>query len=208
MKTEEKNTCLYMHTRKTDGRIFYIGIGSKKRSKSKSRRNKHWRNTVNKYGYNITILLDGLTWKKACNLEIKMIAFYGRKDKVGGCLVNKTDGGEGAKGIVISEETKEKMSERMIGENNPNFGKNFSGKNNPNFGNTGKNNPNFGKQRLDHSIKMSGENNSRAKKVSCNITGKIYGCIKDAAEDIGVNYGTLRDYLRGKYTNKTSLRYV
>jgi hypothetical protein len=92
-----KDTCLYMHTRKSDGRIFYIGIGDKDRPTEKRGRNTHWYNTVNKHDYNVTIILEGLTWKRACELEVFMIAFYGREDKVGGCLVNKTDGGEGHK---------------------------------------------------------------------------------------------------------------
>ena len=87
---EVRDTCLYMHTRKSDGRIFYIGIGDKDRPYEKSGRNVHWRNTVKTHDYDVTILADCLTWARACELEILMIAFYGRRDKVGGTLVNKT----------------------------------------------------------------------------------------------------------------------
>jgi len=97
MEETVKDTCLYMHTRKSDGRIFYIGIGNEDRPTDKNGRNKYWCNTVNKHDYNVTILVNNLTWERACELEVIMIAFYGRKDTVGGPLVNLTDGGDGHK---------------------------------------------------------------------------------------------------------------
>lgn len=113
--TQELNdTCLYIHTRKSDGRIFYIGIGDKNRPTEKSGRNQYWYNIVNKDDYDVTILVDNLTWERACELETLMIAFYGRKDKVGGCLCNLTDGGQGAKGREVSEETREILRVKNI----------------------------------------------------------------------------------------------
>tara|TARA_R110000822_G_scaffold193882_1_gene332260 strand:- start:15 stop:689 length:675 start_codon:yes stop_codon:yes gene_type:complete len=108
----------------------------------------------------------------------------------------------------------------MSGENNPCFGR--TGENNPCFGRTGEKHPMFGKKRLQHSNRMSGENNPmfgkgekrsgeknpKAKKVICSITGKIYGCIKDAAKDFGISYETLKNCLKGIKPNKTSLRYL
>lgn len=119
MEDTVKDTCLYMHTRKTDGGIFYIGIGDKDRPTEKSGRNDHWYNTVNLYDYDVTILVDGLTWEEACQLEINMIAFYGRRKPYPnnpnyGCLVNMTDGGQGAKGREVSEETREILRVKNI----------------------------------------------------------------------------------------------
>ena len=57
---------LYYHTRLDTNQVFYIGIGSsKKRAYSKSCRNKHWVNTVNKYGYEVQILTN--------NIDIELI---------------------------------------------------------------------------------------------------------------------------------------
>ena len=39
-------------------------------------------------------------------------------------------------------------------------------------------------------------------------TGKRYNSTKEAAEMLGINYGTLKGYLNGKCRNKTSLRKV
>lgn len=78
-----------------------------------------------------------------------------------------------------------------------------SGEKNPNFGRTGQKHPMFGK-----GDKRRGGNNPAAKKVICIITGKIYGCVKDAAEGIGVKRGTLTNWLLGNNPNKSSLRYL
>jgi len=128
METKIKDTCLYIHTRKSDGGIFYVGIGDKFRPYRKTARNKYWHNTVNKYDYDVKILVDNLSWEEACKLEIKMIAFYGRikpdpKNLNYGCLVNMTDGGEGAKGCIPSKETREKIGKtrkQIIANSNDN----------------------------------------------------------------------------------------
>jgi len=219
---EIKDTCLYIHTRKSDGGIFYVGIGYKKRSYSKRSRNRYWRHIVNKHGFDVTILVENISWKRACDLEIKMISFYGRVDKKEGVLVNLTDGGDGAKGAVWSQESKQKRS----GENNPMFGVNRSGEKNPMFGRSGEKSPRFSiivseetRKKIskgnmgrivseDTRLKKSGKNHPKSKKVICCVTGKIYSCIKEASEDIGINYGTLRGWLLGYYQNKTSLKYI
>jgi hypothetical protein len=219
---ETKDTCLYIHTRKNDGGIFYVGIGDIKRPYSFDSRNRFWKFIVNKYDYDVTILKTNMSWEEACDLEIKMIAFYGRRDKKQGCLVNLTDGGDGTKGWVPNEKTLQKMRKNhhnVSGKNNPMFGR--TGEKHPKFGKKypehsikmkgkmiGEKNPNFGKKNPEHSIRMSGEGNPKSKKVICNITGKIYKCVREAAEDNGVNYGTLKFYLRNNRKNKTSLRYI
>ena len=55
-----------------------------------------------------------------------MIALFGRKDKGTGILRNRTDGGEGASGTMVSTDTRRKLSECRLGEKNPNFGKKMS----------------------------------------------------------------------------------
>tara|TARA_R110002153_G_scaffold116471_1_gene260134 strand:- start:504 stop:1058 length:555 start_codon:yes stop_codon:yes gene_type:complete len=107
--------------------VFYTGIGNARRPYHKGKsRSKLWRNVVNKYGYEVIILADNLTWEQACDMEKYLIKYYGRRDLGTGTLVNMTDGGEGAKNVVVSAETRAKMSENTKGENNPNYGKKAS----------------------------------------------------------------------------------
>lgn len=126
---------LYRHIRLDKNEPFYIGIGSDtnfKRANWKFRNNKIWNSIVNKTSYEVEILLDGLTWEEACNKEKEFIKLYGRKDKQTGILSNLTDGGEGTYGHILSnsskmlislklkgrkltEETRNKMSNGMIG---------------------------------------------------------------------------------------------
>lgn len=51
-------------------------------------------------------------------VEKFLINFYGRKDIETGCLINLTEGGEGAFGSVCSEETKRLLSEQRKGKPN------------------------------------------------------------------------------------------
>lgn len=48
--------------------------------------------------------------------ERYLISFYGRRDLGLGILCNLTDGGEGAPGKIVSEETRKKMSSKRKGK--------------------------------------------------------------------------------------------
>ena len=107
---------LYFHINNLTGEVFYVGIGNIKRPYSK-RRTKFWNNIVNKYGYDISIEETGLSKERACELEIYWIKRIGRRDLGLGPLVNQTDGGDGTSNIVVSNETKIKMSLSQKGKN-------------------------------------------------------------------------------------------
>ena len=105
---------VYQHKRLDTNDVFYIGIeldtdkrkAIGKRSKIVSNRNKHWKNIVNKVGYNIDILFLNITNKEAVEIEKYLIKYYGRRDLKTGSLVNLTDGGEGTTNLVVSKETR------------------------------------------------------------------------------------------------------
>lgn len=103
------NNCIYYHL-KPCGEIFYIGIGNNKRPNSKQNRNKYWHNITKKYGYEVQVLKNDLSWEDAIELEILLISWFGRKDLKLGTLVNMTDGGEGNKNIIMSLESNMKRS--------------------------------------------------------------------------------------------------
>ncbi len=109
---------VYQHRRKDTNEVFYIGIGkSKKRAYTAIRRNPHWHNIVNKAGFEVDILIDGCTWKDACNIESGLIESYGRHDLGLGSLSNQTNGGDGGFGMIVSNEAKEKIRQYQLSLN-------------------------------------------------------------------------------------------
>lgn len=115
-----QNNCYVYRHLKPNGEVFYVGIGTGRefrRAKEKSRRSLFWKKVVSKYGYEIQILKQNLSWTEACEIEIALISWYGRKDKGLGTLVNMTDGGEGTVGVLFSEERLYKMSSSVKGKN-------------------------------------------------------------------------------------------
>jgi hypothetical protein len=94
-----------------DGTPYYIGKGKCKRLYTKSR------NDIKppKDKCRIIFLKQNLTEQEAFKHEIYMIAVFGRKDLGTGILHNRTDGGDGASGAIISEETRRKISDALKG---------------------------------------------------------------------------------------------
>lgn len=105
---------LYRHL-KPCGEVFYIGVGNKRRPYTKSDRSDFWWKVVNKYGYEIQILKTNLTKEEAYELEIILISWYGRRDLGLGSLVNLTNGGDGSNNVIVSQETRNKISKSHTG---------------------------------------------------------------------------------------------
>ena len=99
----ENNYYVYMYLRE-DGTPYYVGKGKGRRAYDKNR-NVSFPPTKDR----IKIVLENLTNEQACSNEIDFIKFYGRKDQGTGILRNLTDGGEGAPGRMVSEETRRKI---------------------------------------------------------------------------------------------------
>jgi hypothetical protein len=107
---------LYRHIRKDTQDIFYIGIGKTvKRAFSLSDRNNHWKNIIKSTDYEVDIIFEDLTWNEACEKEKEFIQIYGRRDLGSGTLVNMTNGGDGANGLIQTEETRKKLSKLLTG---------------------------------------------------------------------------------------------
>lgn len=106
-----KNYCVYVHKKKSDGSIFYVGKShGHKRANLKSNRTEYWKRVERKYGRTVHIVSEGLSNDEACELEMFLISEIGRDN-----LVNMTDGGEGAPGRFVSEETREKVRNKNKG---------------------------------------------------------------------------------------------
>lgn len=208
--------CVYRHIRLDTNAIFYVGIGSIKRAYDKISRNSHWKNIVNKCGYDVQITHEDVCWEEACVIEKYLIEFYGRKDLGKGELVNMTDGGDGITGYRHDYISRAKMSSKKKSL--------FSNKkNHPLYGKFGKENPNFGKRRTDYTkdkIKqtklninnpMYGKTGSlcpNSIKVIDTSNGTVYSSIKEAAIAIGINPSVLRGMLCGCKKNKTTIQYL
>lgn len=103
---------VYKHIRKDTNEVFYIGIGrTDKRPYNFVKRSLHHKNIIKKFGVEVEIICEDITWDEACKKEIELIKEYGRIDLGTGNLINRTDGGEGSKNFIFSEEEKNRRSE-------------------------------------------------------------------------------------------------
>jgi len=134
---------VYRHINTDTLEVFYVGIGNKKRPKSKDSRNRLW----NKYvtdnpNYHVEIIAVDLSHDDACELEMLLIEEYGRQNLNTGCLVNMTRGGEGVLDCQTMgdlnpskrPEVREKLRIAATGERNGMYGR--TGKSNPFYGKT------------------------------------------------------------------------
>lgn len=120
-----RNYCVYHHLNPKTGLVFYVGMGKPRRALQFDKRGKMWEAYVAEHGKpKILIVLEGLTMEEAKAAEIEHIKTFGRVGKEeGGILVNRTEGGDLCSlygpanprwGVVLSEETRRKISESHL----------------------------------------------------------------------------------------------
>lgn len=182
---EERCWFVYVHINKINGKK-YVGITSQKveyRWKNgMGYKGQPFYNAIKKYGWDgfeHEILASNLTEDEANNFEIVLIRELDTLLENGNGY-NKTEGGRGAKGRVVTEDTKKKISQA-----------------------------NSGKEKTDKYIStmsnlMGGGGNPSAIKVVCN--GVVYGSIGECAEAYGVNKDSMRMWLRG--TRKMPQKFI
>lgn len=229
---EERRYCVYIHT--SPSNKAYIGITCQtpedRWGKSgigyKQKTQPIMYAAIQKYGWdNFThyIFADNLSEKEAKHMEILLIALYKTncsKYKNPSYGYNLTDGGDGAMGRQLSDETRNKMSESaknrflsqderkkisnaliglMVGDKNPMCGIHRFGADNPNYGNhklAGENNPNYGKHHSEETKKKI-QSGQKCKQVMCVETGEIYCSIREAARQTGLNQSHISKCCRG-----------
>lgn len=103
---------MYLHRKASNGEVFYVGKGKKRRAWSRGSRNNYWSNTVEKYGLVVDIVFDNLDENEAFQLEKDTIL----EMRYFGCnLVNLTNGGEGSSGFKQTPEQIQKRSSSKVG---------------------------------------------------------------------------------------------
>jgi hypothetical protein len=100
--------CTYLHRRNDTGEVFYVGKGSPRRSRARTGRNSHWVHVAQKHGFTVEILARWPTEAEAFAHEVLLIDVF---RQLSAPLTNKSDGGEGATGTVVGEETRRKQRE-------------------------------------------------------------------------------------------------
>lgn len=103
---------VYLHRRKTDNKVFYVGKGKGYRATSRHGRSDWWNKVVRKHGLEVEIVFDNLSEEDAYQCEKDTILEFKYFDHP---LVNLTDGGEGARGCRRSKETRQRMSQAKKG---------------------------------------------------------------------------------------------
>ena len=84
---------VYLHRRKIDNIVFYVGIGTRKRAFLKNNRNHFWKRVVQSHDYYVEITHDNLIREEAEVIEKYLIEFY--KNLYPNKLTNITGGGDG-----------------------------------------------------------------------------------------------------------------
>lgn len=112
---------VYIHKKKTDGEVFYVGKGKAHRAWVTTYRSNFWTKVFEKHGRDVEIVANGLSEEEALDIEKSLILFYGRRDIGTGTLVNLCEGGEGCSGRIHTQEYKDNVSKRVSGKNHPRF---------------------------------------------------------------------------------------
>lgn len=112
---------VYLHKNKINGKV-YVGITSRKPEERWGNNGKNYFSSpyfysaIKKYGwdnFDHIILMEGLTKEEACLKEQELISEYNSMDRKFG--YNSTSGGEM---FIQNEETKQKISKKLLGNKN------------------------------------------------------------------------------------------
>ena len=191
---------VYMH-KCPNGKV-YIGITSRR---PKARwvcgngyiKNEHFYRAIQKYGWeNIEhiIVEQNLSKNDAAELEIKLIKEYKSNDYKFG--YNMSSGGEfGGSGVIVSQETRAKLSQKRKGRKLPEYVKNKISESLK-----GHYISEETKKKISQSLKAKNMNGNE-KQVYCFETDKTYRSLSDAGKELNIKPCYISSVCKGK--NKT-----
>jgi len=199
---------------------FYVGRGKGNRIKTTLTEGNNYKlKKINKIkeekGEVLVIkLYDNLSFDKSQQLEIDTISKIGRYDLNEGKLLNFTDGGEGRKNIIISDETRKKMRKARMGVDPWNKGKSPSDETRKKISKSlsGENNFNYGKHFSEEHKKKLSESNKEPQCLSviqCDLDGNFiqeYKSLLEASIQTGINQSSIGKCCKGYY--KKSGNYI
>ena len=108
---------VYEHRKADSGEPFYVGKGSKRRAYCFADRTVFWKNTKQKHGVVVRLLMTGVDEELAFFAESERIDQLRR---LGFKLCNFSGGGEGTSGYRHTTSTRQRMSHKRRGVKKPN----------------------------------------------------------------------------------------
>lgn len=193
---------IYAYIRSSDGTPYYIGKGKGDRAWNP----KH-SISVPKDKSKIVIMESGLTEIGAFALERRYIRWYGRKDLSTGILRNKTDGGDGASGLIFSEESRKKISKSLVG-NKYSLGRTLTESHRKILSQVNKGNTkNIGRtvsEQTRKKLSEAGKNRNHTDETRAKISQALQNCGRDISAEKNPMYGKIHSTNTRKLIGKNS----
>ena len=181
-----KSFYVYLHKRKSDGSVFYVGKGCGKRATSRVSRSTYWNSIVSKHGLTVEVAFTGLQEWYAFELEAELILKYGSPRRFGGKLANHNYGGYGGESSNhrLAERTPEyrkKISDGLKAWYSENQSATLGTKHKPLHSQ---------KISIAKKGKKLGGDNPFAREIICVNTGQEFDSIVDASQWVKDTLGT------------------
>lgn len=107
---------VYIHKKKTDGEVFYVGKGRGRRAFVSSGRSSFWKSVATKHDVEVVFVITNAPEELTFAIEMLLIDYYGRRDCSDGQLVNLTNGGESPVGFKHTDSAKQAIRQHRIGK--------------------------------------------------------------------------------------------